>query len=140
MSGGAGLASLGARAPRSSGWASSSHAPGIPTPPTPLHMLRRSSSAEREGDQHVAKALAASPPLGSGLLSDSPAAFSLAGGAAMVVKYGLSSVAGLGLHHVQPNVHHDPATRSACVFTGAPCTRRHPPHCTHLSRPPAEPG
>ena len=40
------------------------------------------------------------------------------GGAALVVRFGLCEVAGLGLHHLAPNVHYEPSTRTACVFSG----------------------
>lgn len=84
-----------------------------------------------DGEAHVCKAAAAAAPLETGgagspfsplagtAFNESPATYSLAGGAALVVRFGLREVSGLGLHHVQPNVHHDPATKSACVFTGA---------------------
>lgn len=40
------------------------------------------------------------------------------GGAALVVRFGLCEVAGLGLHHLAPNVHYEAGTRTACVFSG----------------------
>lgn len=55
------------------------------------------------------------PPAGV----SAPAAYSLAGGACLVVRYGLAQAAGLGLSHATPNVHYEPTTRTACVFTGA---------------------
>lgn len=74
------------------------------------------------------KTAAAAPlaPLTAGLLNDSPATYALGGGAALAVRFGMCEVAGLGLHHIAPNVHHEPATRTACVFTGACCKPRAP--------------
>ncbi|KAI7846105.1 hypothetical protein COHA_000366 [Chlorella ohadii] len=65
----------------------------------------------------AAAALAAAgalPPAGF----SAPASYSLAGGACLLVRYGLAQAAGLGLSHATPNVHYEPATRTACVFTG----------------------
>ena len=74
-------------------------------------------------DQSAAERLtrgsgAALSPLLAGALNASPATFSLSGGAVLCVRYGLAEVAGLGLHHVQPNVFYEPVTRTACVFSG----------------------
>jgi hypothetical protein len=49
-------------------------------------------------------------------VAGSAANFVLASGACLVVRFGLCEVAGLGLHHLQPNVHYEPSTRTACVF------------------------
>lgn len=82
-----------------------------------------SSSSGDEGSPRgggaAAKSPAASPaPLAAAALNDSPATYTLSGGAALLVRFGLCEVAGLGLHHLTPNVHYDPATKTACVFTG----------------------
>ena len=94
-----------------------------PRPAPPSHTAPRACPRTRRspGDQHTprtaAAALAAAgPPPGA---ASAPASYSLAGGACLVVHYGLGQAAGLGLPHATPNVHHDPATRTACVFTGA---------------------
>ncbi|KAL4458720.1 hypothetical protein ABPG75_013585 [Micractinium tetrahymenae] len=66
----------------------------------------------------AAAALAAPAALAAGAINDSPASYQLGGGAALVVCFGLCEVAGLGLHHLAPNVHYEPSTRTACVFSG----------------------
>lgn len=97
----------------------------LASPPPPP---RRSSSSEGSGHaagpplgvKSAAAALAACPfATGAALVTTCPAVYSLAGGAAAAVRFGMCEMAGLGLHHVTPNVHHDPATKSICVFTGA---------------------
>ncbi|EFN53405.1 hypothetical protein CHLNCDRAFT_58655 [Chlorella variabilis] len=87
-------------------------------------LLRSSSGSDREGSLGKSPAAAPSPltaalsPLTAGAVAGSAANFALAGGACLVVRFGLCEVAGLGLHHLQPNVHYEPATRTACVFSG----------------------
>ncbi|KAL4859195.1 Asparagine synthetase [glutamine-hydrolyzing] 1 [Chlorella vulgaris] len=100
-----------------------------------LHSLFRSSSSETGGDRVKSLlrasssgsdreyALSKSPsaslsPLTAGAVAGSAANFVLASGACLVVRFGLCEVAGLGLHHLQPNVHYEPSTRTACVFSG----------------------
>ncbi|PSC71115.1 asparagine synthase (glutamine-hydrolyzing) [Micractinium conductrix] len=87
-----------------------------------IRALLRSSSGDEgspRGGGAAAKSPAASPaPLAAAALNDSPATYTLSGGAALLVRFGLCEVAGLGLHHLTPNVHYDPATKTACVFTG----------------------
>lgn len=91
-------------------------------PPPPLPQCRSSSGSDREGSLGKSPAAAPSPltaalsPLTAGAVAGSAANFALAGGACLVVRFGLCEVAGLGLHHLQPNVHYEPATRTACVF------------------------
>ncbi len=77
-----------------------------------------SCDSEGRGEGSGGGAKRGTQPLTAGAINDSPASYSLAGGAALVVRFGLFEVAGVGLHHVQPNVHYEPSTRTACVFGG----------------------
>ena len=84
-----------------------------------MHLpCRRSSSAESEG--HGAKPSSAAGSLTGGAVAGSPASYPLPSGAALVVRFGLAEVSslGLGLHRLHPNVHYEPASRTACVFSG----------------------
>lgn len=87
------------------------------------HPARRSgSSSDRDGSASKSSRGAPSlltsalSPLTAGALAGSAADYVLAGGACLVARFGLCEVAGLGLHHLQPNVHYEPSTRTACVF------------------------
>lgn len=82
----------------------------VPPPVDP-----RRSPCDQQSPRSAAAALAGTlPPAGF----SAPASYSLAGGACLLVRYGLAQAAGLGLSHATPNVHHEPSTRTACVFTG----------------------
>lgn len=95
-----------------------------------IRALLRSTSDQRDGSAHAAAggdgvkaskataALAAPAALAANAINESPATYQLGGGAALVVRFGLCEVAGLGLHHLAPNVHYEPSTRTACVFSG----------------------
>ncbi|KAL4426703.1 hypothetical protein ABPG77_004759 [Micractinium sp. CCAP 211/92] len=95
-----------------------------------IRALLRSTSDQRDSSAHsaagsngvttgkAAASLAAPTALAAGAINDSPATYQLGGGAALVVRFGLCEVAGLGLHHLAPNLHHEPSTRTACVFSG----------------------
>jgi hypothetical protein len=90
--------------------------------PLPHPARRSGSSSDREGSASKSRAAAPSlltsalSPLTAGALAGSAADYVLAGGACLVARFGLCEVAGLGLHHLQPNVHYEPSTRTACVF------------------------